>query len=303
LNFATAQFVPEREPGATRMPRMLSNDQIARYHRDNVLTPLQGTSAERAHYYRGRLERYEAAHGGPPLPASALRKTHVLLPWAAELVREPRVLDAVEDVLGPDVLVFNSTFFIKEPGAPTITAWHQDATHFGLRPYEHVTAWLALSTASRESGCMQVVSGSSALGQLHHQPQAFEHSINAGGQAIVEDFNAEPVIAVELSPGQFSLHHTLVIHSSAPNRGTDRRIGIGVSYIPTRVFHVGSRPMGATLVRGEDRFGHFELEPDPRDGSAQQAERAHEAAYRRYREGYDEQIECHRAAYSAQPAK
>lgn len=280
---------------------MLSKDQVERYHRENFLSPLEGIGAEKARYYRDCLEAYEAAHGGPPLAAKNLRKTHVLLPWAAELVREPRILDAVADVIGPDILVFNSTFFIKEPQTSAIAAWHQDATHFGLRPHEHVSAWLALSIASRASGCMEMVSGSSALGQLRHKPQASKHSINAGSQAIVEDFDAEPVVPLELSPGQFSLHHTLVVHRSHANHSADRRIGIGVSYIPARVPHIGSYRMTATLVRGEDRFGHFELEPDPRDLTPDKAKAAHDAAYRRYREGYDEQIEWHQAGYENRP--
>lgn len=285
------------------MAKMLSANQIDRYRRENFLSPLEAISSEEARDYRDCLEAYEATHGGPPLPAKDLRKTHVLLPWVAEMVREPRILDAIEDVIGSDILVFNSTFFIKEPQTSAITAWHQDATHFGLQPYEHVTAWLALSVASQESGCMEMVSGSSALGQLRHKPQALKNSINAGSQTIVEDFNAAPIVPIELRPGQFSLHHTMVIHRSEPNRSADRRIGIGISYIPARVRHIGTYRMSATLVRGKDRFGHFELEPDPRDLSPKEAKAAHDDAYRRYREGYDEQIEWHQRAYNPEPAE
>lgn len=285
------------------MPKILSKSQVAKYHRENFLAPVEGIGAEKARYYRSCLEAYEMERGGPPLPAKDLRKTHVLLPWAAEVVREPQILDAIEDVIGPDILVFNSTFFIKEPQSSAITAWHQDATHFGLQPYEHVTAWLALSAASRESGCMEMVLGSSALGQLWHKPQALKHSINAGSQVIVEDFKAEAIVPVELNPGQFSLHHTLVIHRSEPNHSMDRRIGIGISYIPARVHHIGTRRMTATLVRGSDQFGNFELEPDPRDLSPADAKAGHHTAYLRYREGYDEQIKWHQAAYGNRLAK
>jgi len=282
------------------MQKFLSIDQIAQYHRENFLSPLEGIGAEKARYYRDCLETYEAERGGPPLPPKELRKTHVLMPWAAEMVREPRILDAVEDVIGPDILVFNSTFFIKEPRSGALTAWHQDATYFGLQPYQHVTAWLALSVASKESGCMEMASGSSTLGQLRHKAKALPKSINAGSQTIVDDFDAEPVVSIELEPGQFSLHHTLIAHCSGPNRSSDRRIGIGISYIPTRVHHVGTYPMMATLVRGEDHFGNFELEPDPRQLSVEEATTAHDAAYRRYREGYDEQIAWHQAAIDQQ---
>jgi hypothetical protein len=148
---------------------------------------------------------------------------------------------------------------------------------------------------------MEMVVGSSKLGQLRHRSHASARSINAGSQSIDEPFVPTPVAHVALEPGQFSLHHTLVVHSSQPNRSGDRRIGLGISYIPTRVAHTGSLRMSATLVRGEDRYGHFGLEPDPRGASAAEAAAAHDAAYRRYREGYDEQILRHRAAHADAP--
>lgn len=275
------------------MAKVLTAEQIARYRRENFLSPLDGVSAEKAAHYRRCLEEYEAAHGGAPLPPKDYRKTHVRLPWVAELVREPGILDVVEDVLGPDILIFNATFFIKEPHSDAITAWHQDATHFGLRPHEHVSAWLALSEASLESGCMEMARGSSALGQMQHRAQALKNSINHRSQMIVEEFDPEPIVPLPLAPGQFSLHHTLVAHRSEPNRSADRRIGIGISYIPTRVRHIGSYRMPATLVRGADKFGNFDLEPDPRALSPEDAVTAHEQAYNRYRDGYDEQVKRH----------
>ncbi len=279
------------------MPNVLSEEQIERYRRDNYLSPFALLTPAETAAYRAELEAYEREAGGAPLEPWQYRKLHVREPWCAELIRIPRVLDAVEDLIGPDILAFNATFFIKEPGSDQITAWHQDSTYFGLRPYEHVTAWIALSEASETSGCMEFVPGSSAWDQLHHAPQTVPGSVNHGGQTIVEPFDESQVLAAPLAAGEFSFHHTLVVHRSAPNRADDRRIGFGISYIPTRVEHLGSYPMGATLVRGEDTYGNFELEPDPRTHDTTANVRHHEAAYRRYREGYDEQVIEHRAAH------
>lgn len=280
------------------MPNVLTDAQIAQYKRENFLAPFPALTQAETRHYRDCLENYERTQGGAPLEPWQYRKLHVREEWAADLVRIPRVLDAVEDLIGPDILIFNATFFIKNPGTDQITAWHQDATYFGMQPYEHVTAWIALSEASAESGCMNFVVGSSGFGQLYHAPQTVAGSVNHGSQTIAEPFDDTNVAAAPLKAGEFSFHHTLVIHSSEPNRSQDRRIGFGISYIPAHVRHVGSYRMGASHARGEDRYGHFEIEPDPRELDAKTKAKNHEAAYRRYREGYDEQIAAHKAAYA-----
>ena len=276
--------------------RSLSPTQVVRYRADNFLAPLDALTPAEARRYRDCFEAYEAQQGGAPLEPWQLRKLHVREPWAAELIRHPRVLDAVAEIIGPDLSVFNSTFFIKEAGSEQVTAWHQDATYFGLRPHAHVSAWIALTDAPQAAGCMQFVAASSSLGQLRHATGALAASVNHGGQAITEDFDESRSVAAPLRAGQFSLHHTLVIHRSAANTCSDRRIGYGVSYIPTHVRHTGSYSMAATLVRGTDGYGHFETETDPRDHDADSNARHHAEAYRRYRQGYDEQIVRHASA-------
>ena len=112
-------------------------------------------------------------------------QTYAFLPWLDKLIRHPRILDAVEDLVGPDILVFTTTFFIKDAHSPTFAAWHQDATYFGIEPYEHVTAWVALSEATEEAGCMEVVSSRGRPRQLRHAALGLKDSINGGGQAVV----------------------------------------------------------------------------------------------------------------------
>ena len=274
----------------------LSAEEIARYQRDNFVAPLECLSTAEARAYRDHFEAYEKAQSVQPLQPSQLRKLHVREPWAAELIRHPRIIAAVEALIGPDLLVFNSTFFIKEPGGEQLTAWHQDATYFGLQPHQHVSAWIALSDAPEAAGCMQFVASSSSLGQLRHASQAVAGSVNHGGQAIIEKFERAGVVAAPLQAGQFSLHHTLVVHSSGANTCKHRRIGCGISYIPTHVRHTGTVAMTATLVHGRDSHQHFQMEPDPRDHDAETNARNHAQAYRKYRQGYDEQVALHNAA-------
>ncbi|GGG24452.1 hypothetical protein GCM10010964_10640 [Caldovatus sediminis] len=277
----------------TSPPKRLTPAQAAAYDRDGFVPALDAFSPAEADALRARLDAFEATlpEGGPT--AADRRKLHVRLPWMRDLVEDRRILDAVEDLVGPDILVFNSTFFIKEPGTPAVTAWHQDATFFGLEPRHHVTAWLAFSDASVESGCMQFVRGSRRWGQLPHAARAAPGSINHGSQTIAVPFDPGDAPLAPLRRGQFSLHHTLVVHQSGPNRGGDRRIGLEISCIPAAVRHHGTLRMGATLVAGEDRHGHFAPEPDPRRLTPEQAGRAHRDAYARYREGYAEQMAWH----------
>jgi len=277
------------------MPKHLSVQQVESYRRDGYFFPLRAMSAAEAGRYLAALEAHEARMGDrlSAIGGAARFKNHLLLRWVHELVTHSAVLDAVEDVIGPDILCYTSTFFIKEPGSPAITAWHQDATYFGLRPHEHVTAWIALTESSAQSGCLEFMRGGDALGLLLHKANAIEHSVNGGRQKIVEDFEVVDPVLAQLEPGEFSLHHTLCLHRSAPNSGRDRRIGLGVSYIPTRVRHIGSKRMPAMLVRGRDRYGHFELEPPPVADMDEAACAAHAHAYTRYRENYNEQLAWH----------
>src|SRR5262249_4779290 len=190
-------------------------------------------------------------------------RTHVLLTWVHGLTRHPAVLDAVESLIGPDIMVYTSTWFIKEPRSAAIAAWHQDATYFGLRPYVHVTAWLALTDATAENGCMEFLRGSHARGQLPHRAGVVAGSVNRAGQAVVGDVDDTPVHA-PLRAGEFSLHHTLCLHRSQPNRSSGRRIGLAISYIPTSAQHLGVKhKMPAMLVRGVDTFDHFAPERAP----------------------------------------
>ena len=207
------------------------------------------------------------------------------------LARHPAILDAVEDLIGPNILVYTSTWFIKEPESTAIAAWHQDATYFGLRPYVHVTAWLALTDATAENGCMEFLPGSHGGGQLPHRAGAVAGSVNRAGQAVVGDVDDAPAVHAPLRAGEFSLHHTLCLHRSPPNRSPGRRIGLAISYIPTHVQHLGVKhKTPAMLVRGVDTLGHFELEPAPAADLDAAARAAYARSYDGYRAAYAEQV-------------
>jgi ectoine hydroxylase-related dioxygenase (phytanoyl-CoA dioxygenase family) len=283
---------------------MLSPEQIERYGYNGYLFPFPALSPEELAECNDGIARYEAWLGKPINESDRRWRSaaYVFLPWLDALVQHEHVLDVVEDLIGPDILVYTATFFIKEAHSPTFAAWHQDATYFGLDPHEHVTAWVALSDANAEAGCMEVVSSKGAPRQMRHAALGLQHSINGGGQAIVDRIDDNGAVMMELPAGSFSLHHTLCAHRSAPNRASHRRVGIGISYIPAHCRLTGKVRMCARLVRGRDTGGHFELLPPPEDEFHPAALARHERAYGLYRDNYGEQIAAHEREFAPQPA-
>jgi hypothetical protein len=292
-----------RQEGTSDMPKVLSQAQVERYRYDGYAFPFPALSEDELAGCRAGLARFEDWLGTPVTAADRRWRSapYIFMPWADALVRHPSILDAIEDVIGPDILVYTTTFFIKEANSPVFAAWHQDATYFGLDPHEHVTAWVALTEAGAAAGCMEVVSARGMPAQLRHGALNLPNSINGGGQAIVEPFDQSEPVAMALPAGSFSLHHTLCRHRSAPNRAHHRRVGLGISYIPARVRTIGSHRLCARLVRGRDDYRHFDLLPPPESEFHPEAVARHEEVYRRYRANYGEQIEAHERAASPAP--
>ncbi len=221
-----------------------------------------------------RLEQSEATLGGP-LRGSLRSKPHLILTWANELMRHPAILDAVEDILGPNLLVWSSSFFIKEARDPSYVSWHQDSTYWGLSHPDVVTAWVALSVSIVENGCMRVIPGSHLKDQLPHQDTYAENNLLTRGQEVMVEVDEADAVDVELQPGEFSLHHVRLVHGSDPNHADYRRIGYAIRYVPTYVRQTEGPRDCATLVRGVDTYHHFDPEPVPKADLDPEAVEAH----------------------------
>ena len=245
------------------MPKMLNNEQIAQYREDGFLSPVRVMAEDEALALRAELEAIEAGMGGP-LRGDLRHKTHLLFPFLAALVRHPTILDAVEDLLGPDILCWSSNFFIKEAADPAFVSWHQDSTYWGLSAPDVATAWVALTPSNAENGAMAMIPGSHRFDQMPHHDTFHRHNLLTRGQEIAVKVDESDAVLVELKPGQASLHHVLLFHGSEPNRSDDRRIGLAIRYVPTRLKQAVGQRDWATLVRGKDSFGHFEPEYVPK---------------------------------------
>jgi hypothetical protein len=243
------------------MGKTLSAAAIEQYRRDGYSSPIRVLSREEAGHCRERLESVERDLGGP-LRGVYRIKPHLIFTWLADLVRHPSVLDAVEDVLGPDLLCWNSSFFTKEASSPGYVSWHQDATYWGLNEPDVVTAWVAFTGSTPENGNMRVIPGSHRS-QAAHIDTFHPDNLLSRGQEIAVEVDETQAVDIALEPGEMSLHHVLIVHGSRPNTSADRRIGYAIRYIPTRVRQIAGPRDSATLVRGRDAFGHFDLEPRP----------------------------------------
>ena len=188
---------------------------------------------------------------------------HHIFPDLFDLVCNPAIVDRVEEVLGPDILCWSAGFFSKPAHDPSFVSWHQDLTYWGLEPADIITAWVALTPSTPESGCMRVVPGSHHQGQLGHGDTYVAENLLSRGQVLDVAVDEDEAVDLVLQPGEMSLHHVLIVHGSEVNRSDLPRHGFVIRYIPTYCKQIGGRTT-SLLVRGEDRYDHFDPVPRPR---------------------------------------
>jgi non-heme Fe2+,alpha-ketoglutarate-dependent halogenase len=268
------------------MPKLLTPNQVKAYKQDGLLFPIKVMEQTDAQALQNRLELYENQSGGP-IQKEWRHKVHLLFTWANEIVRNPKILDAVEDLIGPNIICWTTNFFIKEANDPSFVSWHQDSTYWGLNPADVVTAWFAMSDAPIESGAMKFILGSHKWGQMDHVDTFDNNNLLTRGQEIAINVNGEEGVYAPLKAGEISLHHIKSAHGSAPNTTNYRRIGLAIRYIPTYVEQLKIRD-SAMLVRGTDIYGNFDLELEPTDDLSFQALAAHKDATERQLKTYYE---------------
>ncbi len=244
------------------MPKQLSEQQIADYHRDGFLSPFKLFSPDEAAELRRELEEAEARWPEAFIGAGR-NNAHLNLTCLDRIVHHPRLIDAVEDLIGPNILAYGSVLFIKEPQDAGFVSWHQDCRYMGLEPHESaVSAWIALTPSNATNGCMSMIPGSHKLGVMEHADTFGADNILTRGQTI-EGVDEASAVDLILEPGELSLHHMRTIHGSKPNLSSDRRIGFTIQpYMKPEVRQTIS-PTMAQFVRGVDDREHFEYASRP----------------------------------------
>ena len=244
------------------MPKILTAQQIEAYRRDGFISPVRVLSAEAAADTRREVEAMEAAFGGA-LRGPMRTKIYLRFPWAYRLATSPRILDIAEDLIGPDILLYQNAAWLKNAGEDTFVSWHQDNTYFGHEPCEVLSVWIALSPSRPESGSVRFLPGSHRLGALPVVYDLRKENMLSSGQVADLDVSAYTPFATSLELGEASIHHASLVHGSPPNQTGERRMGITFVYHSPALKQLGAVRTGALLVRGEDRFGHFEPEQPP----------------------------------------
>ncbi|MEQ3625771.1 MAG: phytanoyl-CoA dioxygenase family protein [Celeribacter sp.] len=238
----------------------LTDEQVKFFQTNGYLSPMTALSAQEAADYRARIEQYEK-DTGEEVNKRLKIKAHLAYPWMCELARHPAIVAAVQSLIGPDVLLFGSSAFAKNAQDKRFVSWHQDSAYYGLSPNEEVTVWLALSPATRESGCLRVLPGSHRGPDLVHEETYDADNLLARGQSLRGIDNSKAV-EMPLQPGQFSMHHERTAHDSLPNHSDDRRIGIAFFYMPAHVESTMSR-RSAMPISGADKYGYWDKDPEP----------------------------------------
>ena len=243
------------------MAGSLTQAQVEHFRREGYAFPFDAIPAAEAASYVAKLDSYDAILGEEAQKQLKI-KAHVAAPWIVGLARNKNILDAVESLIGPDILLFGTSMFSKKARDARFVSWHQDAAYYGLDPQQEVTCWVGLTDADTENGCMRVIPGSHLGADAVHDETYDPQNMLGRGQTI-RDIDDGKAVYMPVKAGQFSMHHERTIHGSMPNPSDRRRVGISFFYMPAHVRStIGRRT--ATLVRGTDKYGHWDPEPMPK---------------------------------------
>lgn len=240
----------------------LETGQIDSYQRDGYLFPLDVFDAEQVSRILAGLAqaREDAIAKGLETEIDGLLRAnaHCLMPFVSETARSPQLLDPVESILGPDLLLWSAEFFIKAAATDKIVSWHQDLTYWGLgETDDEITAWVALSEVTVESGCMKFIPGSHQHNLLPHRDTFDVNNLLSRGQEVAVEVDENDAVSVILKPGQVSLHHGRIFHASGPNRSAQDRIGMVFRFLTPQVRQLVSQRDYAMMMRGIDSGGNW----------------------------------------------
>ncbi|MDE0389420.1 MAG: phytanoyl-CoA dioxygenase family protein [Rhodospirillales bacterium] len=255
------------------MPKRLSEAERRGFHEAGYCAPISVMSAAEAQHYRAELERFEQRW--PDERHMLDQGASLLCPWIDEFTRHPGLLDPMEDLLGPNLLVWGVSLRLKEADGRTFAGWHQDTAYCDIKPIVVIAA-LALSDCGEDAGCLRVIPGSHRGALLPHRENFGTDSLLTREQQIDAPLDKSAAVSLPMAAGEAVLFNNAICHSSAPNRGDDRRIVFLIEYVPTHAWQHEPRE-SAMLVRGVDRFRNFDVDPRP----AQEMSPAARAAWRR----------------------
>ena len=260
---------------------MTSQDINQQFFDQGYLSPVDIFTVDEAAAFLTNLEELEARLTNlkdvKKGNKNQLNNPHLLFKFANTIIRNKTLLNTVEAIIGPDILVWGSTFFIKEPHTESYVSWHQDMKYWGLNDTDgQVSAWVALNTVNQANGCMQFLPKTHQSAMVDHKDSFDDDNFLTRGQEAQFNYNPDDIVNIELKPGQASFHHGKLLHASQPNASTTHRIGFAIQFIAPHVSQNIATKDFAMLVRGDDHYGHFELLAPPQDDLSEDAIATHE---------------------------
>tara|TARA_Y100001934_G_C12375301_1_gene788839 strand:+ start:2623 stop:3438 length:816 start_codon:yes stop_codon:yes gene_type:complete len=264
------------------MPRVLSEEQLVQWERDGAVWPIDLLTTDEAADYNHRFQTLEKSMGTEAQTRFRM-KAHLPFPWLWDLVTHPHLADTIEDLIGPNIVCWGSSFFTKKANDPRFISWHQDSTYYGLEPPESITAWVAFTRANSEAGCMKILPGShKGNAILPHEETYDKNNLLSRGQTI-RDLDTSGAMEMALEPGQISIHHNKTIHSSEPNNADWPRVGFAIHFADSNVRQAQFDNPLAIHIRGEDPLGNWVEDPRPEYELSPESVSACDEYWERYR--------------------
>lgn len=251
------------------MASVLTHAQLANYEDLGFLHSIPILSPEEVCRFRADVEKTCAAIGGR---VTRLDGPHLYFRWAWDLSTHPRVLDCMEQLIGPNILLKSTRLFYKFGQSPSFVGWHQDGITERVDQAFVPAIWLGLTEATAENGCLRVVPRSHRLGLVAHADRPDPNNLTTQGMtAQVEIDSPHDIVMHE---GEMSLHHPLILHASNPNESDESRIGFSATYSTPALT---ASKTAVAWVRGDGPKDRFTIVGQPLERSLDQAIAAYRA--------------------------
>ena len=233
----------------------LNGKQLADYEEFGFLDSIPILSADEVRHFRAEVDQTCAALGGR---ITRLDQPHYYFRWAWELSTHPRVLDCMEQLIGPNIMLKSTRLFYKFGSSDSFVGWHQDGITEALKDAYVPAIWLGLTTATAENGCLRVVPRSHRLGLIPHADRPNPDNLTTQGATAQIDIESPQDVVMQA--GEMSLHHPLVLHASNPNSSPESRIGFSATYSTPALT---SSRTAVAWVRGDGPRDRFRIVGEP----------------------------------------
>jgi hypothetical protein len=241
--------------------KALTAEQVRSYSDDGFLFPFALYTPDQAAELFQKYEALETSIGDSPMEKFRI-KAQLPFPWLCDVVREPKLLDAVEDLIGPDILCWGASFFAKKPHDPGYVSWHTDSFFYGFEPADTLSAWLAFNASTIEAGCVKYIPGTHKGPPAVHEIKPHKNNLIPIGQTVI-DVDEDRAVDAVLQAGEIVFHHESVVHGSAPNNADHPRVGLSIHYVAPHIKETRFDGSTAMLVRGENKYDYWGVDPEP----------------------------------------